>query len=219
MCFYFRQSKEALAVANRFKVKFKERDSLSSSQTINGFSHPKCAVIIDRDPSEINFYNWGLIPAGSDESIQKYTLNARIETLEQKWSYKSVINNRCLVIADGFYEWKDRIANGRNYKDRYLITLEDDNLFAFAGLYSSWIKMNGAVSYDSFTILTTQANDVVAQIHSKKRMPVILSRDDELRWLNGLPYKEVEYPYSVNLKARPSIEVRNIKEELFGSSL
>lgn len=204
MCFYFRQSKEALAVANRFKVKLKEGETLTSNQIINGFSHPKCAVIIDREPNEINNYSWGLIPAGSGESIQRYTLNARIETLEQRRSYKSVINNRCLIIADGFYEWKERVSNGKKKKERYLITMEDNSLFAFAGLYSSWTVDNGTISKNSFTILTTQANDVVAAIHSKNRMPVILGRDDEIRWLEGMHYKMVRYPYSVRLKAMQS---------------
>ncbi|PKP00491.1 MAG: SOS response-associated peptidase [Bacteroidetes bacterium HGW-Bacteroidetes-8] len=213
MCFYFRQSKEALAVANRFKVTLKNGESLSSAQIINGFSHPKCAVITDKEPDIINNYSWGLIPAGSDESIQRYTLNARIETLEQRRSYKSVINNRCLIIADGFYEWKERIFNGKEYKDRYLITMEDNGLFAFAGLYSGWKRDNGATFHNSFTILTTQANQVVAAIHSKKRMPVILSREDELRWLGGMPYKMVGHPYSVLLKATQSIDDKPKREE------
>lgn len=212
MCFYFRQSKEALAVANRFKVKFKEGESFSSAEIINGFSHPKCAVIIDREPNEINNYSWGLIPAGSDESIQRYTLNARVETLDARWSFKNVVNNRCLIVADGFYEWKERITNGKIFKDRYLISLEDDALFAFAGLYSSWIRDNGDFFHNSFTILTTKANEVVADIHSKKRMPVILNREDELRWLNGMPYKMVEYPYAPLLKATQSNDEKTKRE-------
>jgi len=216
MCFYFRQSQEALTVANRFKVKLKEGESLLTAKDINGFSHPKCAVILDKEPAEINNFSWGLVPAGSEESINRYTLNARVESLEQRWSYKSVIHNRCLIIADGFYEWKEHIYNGKKRKERYLFTLKNNGLFTFAGLYSSWRRDKEAPLFNTFTMLTTQANDVVAAIHSKKRMPVILKREDEYHWLEGMPFQMVEYPYSVNLNACSSVESNKKNEGHFG---
>lgn len=233
MCFYFRQSKDALAVANRFKAKFREdipdsalrissgqnispnnsiantnslfefqnneysnanKSSLnvngsSTFEMVNGFSHPKCPVIIDSEPGFIDSYTWGLIPSFAiDSEIQKFTLNARIETIDTKPSFKNSIGNRCLVIADGFYEWKEVSRNGKKFKHKYLIVMPDEQLFAFAGLYSFWNDRTSGNICKTFTILTTEANSVVAAIHSKNRMPVILKQNEESLWLEGAPY-------------------------------
>jgi putative SOS response-associated peptidase YedK len=203
MCFYFKQSKDALSLANRFKIKLKDNSPVLRSDFINGFSHPVCPVITNSEPNVLSNFQWGLIPEGSDTSIMKYTLNGRIETLDKRVSFANILNNRCLVIADGFYEWKERNLNGRKNRERYLFTSENEESFAFAGLYSIWQDKSKDQLYNSFTILTTEANNIVASIHSKGRMPVILKMDDEQSWLSGAKISEYAHPYSVNLLARP----------------
>ncbi|HCT93980.1 MAG: hypothetical protein A2X19_04695 [Bacteroidetes bacterium GWE2_39_28] len=215
MCFYFRQSKDALAVANRFKAKFRDdvsgsgscQSSLdvngrSSFEMVNGFSHPKCPVITDSEPGFIDNYIWGLIPFFAvDTDIQKYTLNARIETVDIKPSFRNNIGNRCLVITDGFYEWKEVSLNGKKFKQKHLITMPDEQLFAFAGLYSFWNDRTTGDVLKTFTILTTEANSVVAAVHAKNRMPVILNQEEESLWLDGAPHRLFADRRSLSLKS------------------
>lgn len=203
MCFYFRQSKEALTIANRFKIKLKDNEPVIKSDMINGFANPLCQVITNNEPESLSYFNWGLLPEGADSSIVKYTLNARVETVNEKRSFSGVVNNRCLVIADGFYEWKESQKSGNRNKQKYLFTIEDGELFSFAGLYSHWYDFSKKTDYKTFTILTTVASDLVASVHSKGRMPVILKKEDESDYLKGLDLSKYSYPYSLNLNAIP----------------
>jgi putative SOS response-associated peptidase YedK len=191
MCFHSRQSKSAIELQQRFKAKVAYAEQTNHPGIYNGFTYPNTPVITDKEPGHIKMFNWGLIPAWSnDEEIRAYTLNARIETIKEKASFKNVINNRCLVIADGFYEWKWLDEKGKK-KQKYLITKEADALFSFAGIYSVWInKVTGEIR-NTYTIITTVANELMSEIHnSKKRMPVILSEQREKDWLAG---EEIHY--------------------------
>jgi putative SOS response-associated peptidase YedK len=107
MCFHSKQSKSATELQNRFKATIDNPLEFKPNAHINGFEYPKTPVITDEKPSIITHYNWGLIPAwAKDEEIQKYTLNAKIETVNEKPSFKNSVNKRCLVIANGYYEWQ-----------------------------------------------------------------------------------------------------------------
>ena len=107
---------------------------------MNGFDFPKTPIITNENPEIIELYNWGLIPDWSkSEDIRALTLNAKIETIHEKPSFKNIVNQRCLVLANGFYEWQWRDSKGKN-KVKYEIGIENDELFAFAGLYSHWIN-------------------------------------------------------------------------------
>src|SRR5215472_4089996 len=123
---------------------------------------------------------WGLIPYwAKDASISSGTINAMSETAAEKPAFREAIRRRrCLVPADGFYEWK-RVVSGR--KQPYSIGMADDGLFAFAGLWDRWNDPAGKV-LESCTILTTEANALLKDIHD--RMPVILSPDDYDSWLD-----------------------------------
>ncbi len=202
MCFYSQISQDALRISNRFKAKFVDDVEYTPKAIINAFEYPINPVITNEKPSLIQYYNWGIIPEGvNDLNIRKFTLNARIETVAAVKSFKNIITNRCLVIADGFFEWKHLNLNGKVIKERYLITLPNTELFSFAGLYSSWENSQGN-KFKTYTILTTQANELMADIHNtKKRMPVILSKDDELKWLNGFNVGFFAFPYEQNLIA------------------
>ena len=120
-----------------------------------------------------------------DNSIRKYTLNAKIETLQEKPSFRNVIDNRCLIITDGFYEWQWLDPKGKR-KQKHLITLPENQLFTFGGLWSEWIDKETGEIVNSYSIVTTEANAFMAEIHnSKKRMPVILTKENETSWLRG----------------------------------
>lgn len=185
MCFHSKLSKKAQALQNRFKAKFENVDILLP-EIYNAFQYPKTPVITNREADKIQLFNWGLIPAwAKDDTIKKMTLNARIETIAEKPAFKGSIKNRCLILADGFYEWQWLDPKGKN-KQKYLITLPDDDTFAFAGLWSEWIDKSTGELLKTYTILTTEANELMSKIHnSKKRMPVIVSKENEKKWLEG----------------------------------
>jgi len=185
MCFYSQQSKTAQELRHRFDANFRQEGSYLPAP-YNGFEHPKTPIIINAYPSDIQLYSWGLIPHWAKEKdIWNQTLNARIETISEKPSFRDCVHHRCLVLADGFFEWKWLDEKGKK-KQKYRITLPDQEAFAFAGLYSRWVDKSTGEVFDTYTILTTEANELMSEIHnSKKRMPVILHPDLEKAWLSG----------------------------------
>ena len=203
MCFHSKQSKSAQDVETRFKANIDSPVNFKSQTHINGFDYPETPVITDEKPTIITHYHWGLIPSWAmDEEIKKYTLNAKIETVHEKPSFKSSINKRCLVIANGYYEWKWLDPKGK-LKNKYEIGLRNEELFAFAGLYSHWVDQNTGKIINTYSILTTEANPLLAEIHnSKKRMPIVLNQEDESRWLNHEPIDKFAFPYSANLMGK-----------------
>jgi putative SOS response-associated peptidase YedK len=202
MCFHSKQTKLALEVESRFKAKIDDLTVFKPSANINGFSYSKTPVIIDEHPEIITHYNWGLIPSWSnDKEIRKMTLNARIETIEKKPSFSNSVNKRCLIIANGFYEWQWLDSKGKN-KIKYEIGIGNDDLFAFAGIYSNWVDKTTGEIRNTYTIVTTEATPLMAEIHNmKKRMPIILKPNDEVNWLEHQPIHNFAFPYEVNLVA------------------
>ena len=191
MCFFFKQSKDAREVEHRYNAKIENEALFCAQNYINGFTFPQTAVIAGSNPELIRSYDWGLIPSwAKDNLIRKYTLNARIETIAEKPSFRDSVNNRCLVIADGFYEWKWLDAKGKN-KQKYLITLRDSGLFGLGGIWSEWKNNDTGKIINSYSIVTTDANDLMSKIHnSKKRMPVILTKQNEHDWLTGKSFDD-----------------------------
>lgn len=135
----------------------------------------------DRDIRRFDLMHWGLIPSwAKDPTIGSRMINARSETAATKPSFRSAVKyRRCLLPTDGFYEWK-AIA-GQKRKQPYYIRMADDRPFAFAGLWEHWEGLDGA-AIDSCTILTTEPNEMMADIHD--RMPVILDPKDFAQWLD-----------------------------------
>lgn len=187
----------------RFNAAIDALDDYDPTEFCSAFDFPKTPVITANEPKKVQLFHWGLIPEWSqDDTIRNYTLNARIETLSEKKSFKHVIQNRCLIMADGFYEWQWLTKNGSR-KQKYLITLPDEPLFSFAGIHSKWMNFDGH-TINSYTIITTQANELMSKIHNtKQRMPVILERSDEQSWLEGENFKKFAFPYSCDLIASP----------------
>jgi putative SOS response-associated peptidase YedK len=168
-------------------------------------------VITNDAPDRMQFFKWGLTPAWADE--EQGLINARSETVRQKRSFADAYESRrCLVPVDGFYEWADRGDGKRPYR----VAFEDDRPFAVAGLWERWEEPtrqtglaefgNGGAGEESstletFTILTTEPNDLISDLHH--RMAVMLPPERETEWLHGDP-EEV----SALLEPYPDDELR-----------
>ncbi len=137
------------------------------------------AVIANDDPKALTFFRWGLIPSwAKDPSIGNRMINARSETLAEKPSFRAAYKRRrCLIPANGFYEWTKR---GKS-KVPMFVHLKDQELFAFAGLWESWHDPDGG-EIRTCTIITTEPNEVVKPLHH--RMAVILHESDYDMWLS-----------------------------------
>jgi putative SOS response-associated peptidase YedK len=130
-------------------------------------------------PRELAMLHWGLIPSwAKDPKMGARMINARAETVAEKPSFRAAFRRRrCLVLADGYYEWQ---STGGRSKQPYYIRRRDDAPFAMAGLWEHWPK--GDPPIESCTVITTAANDLTRPIHD--RMPVILNEADYARWLD-----------------------------------
>jgi putative SOS response-associated peptidase YedK len=146
---------------------------------------------------ELSIARWGLIPFwAKDVKIGARFINARSETASDKPAFRVAFKmRRCLIPADGFYEWK-KLEKG---SDAYLVVLANRMPFAFAGLWESWKSPHGEL-IESCTILTTVANELLRPIHD--RMPAILSPSDYELWLN--PDPETSGSFKHILKSFPS---------------
>ena len=178
MCFHFKQSKSK----KEFETNGIKGEPIKG--VYNGFSHPKVSSITDENPNSLTDLQWGLIPSWAKSvDIKKYTLNARVETLDEKPSFKNA--KRCVVFSDGFYEWKWLDAKGKR-KQKYLMEYPKSVLFGFAGLYDQWIDKKTGEIIKSCSIVTTSAEGIMKEIHnSKLRMPVTLDDNQLSKWLNG----------------------------------
>lgn len=138
-------------------------------------------VMGDKAPA-IKIMRWGLVPFwAKDEKIGNKMINARAETLAEKRTFKGLLRRkRCLVPADGFYEW--RKEPGQRGKTPMRFTVSNEDLFAFAGLWDRWNNPDGE-ELETYIIITTAPNDLLATVHN--RMPVILKRADEKKWLDS----------------------------------
>ena len=193
MCGRYSFAVEDALIRERFGIRvhtaiYKARYNCAPTQNL--------AVIANDAPDTLKYFRWGLIPSWAKEpSIGSKLINARAETLTEKPSFKNAFRNRrCLVPATGFFEWK------RNHdKTPYNIRLKNGDVFCFAGLWDQWVSRDGEVIH-SFTIITTAPNKLTEQIHD--RMPVILHRDDEQRWISPRPdtsLAELLKPYPAEL--------------------
>ena len=137
-------------------------------------------VILNEDERHIQLLRWGLVPFwAEDPAIGSRMINARSETLAEKPSFRTPLKKRrCLVLADGFYEWQ-KTPDG---KVPMRITLKTGEPFAMAGLWETWKEPTGDL-LRTFTIITTSPNDLLEPIHN--RMPVILPREHEAIWLDN----------------------------------
>lgn len=159
---------------------------------VSGFNHPELLIYTDSQPEFPEVATWGLVPdwVHDEDQMKKTwnnTLNARGETIFEKPSFReSARNNRCLIYIDGFYEHHH--YNGKTYP--FFIQRKDENPICLAGLWNQWKSPNGGF-FNSFTIVTTVGNDMMAKIHNNPklkgpRMPLILTEELEEAWLSPI---------------------------------
>jgi len=175
VCNRFRSSRSDRYLAERFQawddIEHQPRFNVAPTQ-------PVVTIRQEAGKRKMAMMRWGLIPAGtSGLSAGHFFMNARSETVRTTPSFKNLINrNRCLIPADGFYEWKKMEA----VTQPYCFEVGAGDVFAFAGLWDEWKNPSGIV-VTSCTILTTAANSLIAAIHD--RMPVILPPEKYELWL------------------------------------
>lgn len=203
MCYRTKLNAKISDIERTFEAQFTDPQKYFPQDEINGFDFSQTPVIADHTPGEILMFNWGLIPYwAKNDQIKKSTLNAKIETVNEKPAFKDSIDNRCLVIANGYYEWQWLDEKGRQ-KKKFLITSNEDEIFAFAGFYSVWEHPGSEERIHSYSILTTEANELMSEIHNtKKRMPVVLHHKDHGLWLEGKEVQNFAFPYDHQLRAQ-----------------
>ena len=154
------------------------------------------AVVEEDEKRKLEMFHWGLIPSwAKDPAIGNKMINARAETVSEKPSFRKAFKvRRCLILADGFYEWQ-KIDSG---KQPYHIKMQDGSPFAFAGLWETWGRNGEEIR--SCSIITTEANDLMNEIHH--RMPVILPTEDYAMWLD--PDFDEKEPLTSLLKPYPA---------------
>jgi putative SOS response-associated peptidase YedK len=183
MCYQTKITKKREKLEEHFRAKLLEQDDFIPNSVFKAFDFPKTPIITNENPELIRLYQWGLIPNWADENWNRnFTLNARIETLDQKRSFKNIVDNRCLILVNGFYEWQ----HVNNSKIKYEIGFNDE-LFALAGLY------NENKTKNTYTVITTEAKGIMRTIHNTKlRMPFALKdKNDMQAWLHGDDIKPI----------------------------
>lgn len=177
MCGRYTIIAKAEVIEKKFNVKVPE----SYSPTYNAAPTQALPIITNKNPACISFFQWGLMSSWSQEKYSGSKLiNARVESITKKVSFKNAFTQRrCLVLADGFYEWK---RYSKKSKIPYRIQLNSKELFAFAGLWEEYTDANQCL-VQTFTIITKEANSAISKIHN--RMPVILDSKSEKAWLNS----------------------------------
>jgi putative SOS response-associated peptidase YedK len=159
---------------------------MKNQAVISGFTHPNMVVLSSQNPHEFTKMFWGLIPSWTKgrEDAKKFrvnNLNAKSETVFEKASFAdAVVSRRCIVPVSGFFEW----CTLNKDKYPYYIYVKETEIFGFAGIYETWLDSESGRSLNTFSIITTEANELMEKIHNtKKRMPLILSPDDAKIWL------------------------------------
>ena len=175
MCGRFQLSVKGKQISERFNVEvFNEL----YTPNYNCAPSQKLPIITNEHPKNLSYFQWGLIPFwAKDPKVGFRNINTRSETISEKPSFRDAFRKRrCLIPANGFYEWK-KDSN----KTPFRIFVKEDKLFAIAGIWETWKDAESRI-INSFSIITTEANSLVADIHN--RMPVILKTEDEKNWLN-----------------------------------
>lgn len=174
MCGRFQLSVKGKHISERFNVEvfdemYKPGYNFAPSQNL--------PVITNAEPGKLSFFKWGLIPFwAKDPKIGFRHINSRAESITEKPDFKHAFKRRrCLIPANGFYEWRKDAG-----KTPFRVFLKNEQLFAMAGIWETWKDARGHPVY-SFSIITTKPNPLVEKIHN--RMPVILHPEDEEAWL------------------------------------
>ncbi|MFC1598058.1 SOS response-associated peptidase [Patescibacteria group bacterium] len=195
-----------IAKPNELKERFKVKKIEGRlAPRFNAAPSQQLPLITNSAPTKITLAEWGIVPVWMrDEKSPKRLINARAETVDEKRTFKTAAEKRrCLVIADGFYEWSS--IPGQKFKQPFRITLKDEGPFAMAGIFEERKDKKGK-KYLEFAVITVESNSLMAKIHN--RMPALLLPEDEELWLDPeIPIKQaiaILRPYPARkMKAYP----------------
>lgn len=192
MCGRFQLSVKGRHISERFNIEVFDE---FYKPNYNSAPSQKLPLITNEEPHKLNYYRWGLIPSwAKDPKIGYKMINTRSETVLEKPSFRTAFKKRrCLVPANGFYEWKKN-----KDKTPYRIFLKNEEIFSMAGIWETWYDAEKRPVH-TFSILTTTPNELMKDIHD--RMPVILPREFESVWLNepdDQKLKELLHPFNAD---------------------
>lgn len=171
-----------IAKADEVRDKFKVEVPSQYKPTYNAAPSQVLPVITNKLPKEVSFFHWGLVPGwAKNKSISTKIINTSLESIVEKVSFRNALQQRrCLVICDGYYEWKQSFKKS---KIPYRIEKASKDLFSFAGMWEEYEDNEGKM-VRTFTIITKVANENLSKIH--ERMPVILpDQESGQMWLNN----------------------------------
>jgi putative SOS response-associated peptidase YedK len=179
MCYHISNNKKEY---NLRKLEIEYNDLYQPIYHASGHTYPLLPVVTNEEPEHVQRLQWGLMPFWAKSDFNRnYTLNAKAETLFELRSFKQHAMNRCVLLVDGFFEW--RHEGKLTYPFR--IFLPGEQVFPMAAIYSNWTDKETGETKGTFAVITTDANEDMAYIHNtKKRMPVILDAEGERAWLD-----------------------------------
>jgi putative SOS response-associated peptidase YedK len=187
MCFTVNVNLIKEELENRFGATLIDPDKYRPSYYYHAFGLPLLPAICSDEPSKIMLLKWGLIPAWTKNrdqaDIMRYkTFNARSESIDAKPSFSSSFRSkRCIIPVKGFFEWQHTLEG----KIPWYIYHSENEILSIAGVFDNWIEDNTGEIFNTFSIVTTSANDLMAAIHnSGRRMPVILDKSAATRWID-----------------------------------
>jgi putative SOS response-associated peptidase YedK len=187
MCFTVNVNLVKEELENRYGATLIDPDKYRPSYYYHAFGLPELPAICSGAPEKLSLLKWGLIPSwvrtiDDANEIRYKTFNARSESIEKKPSFSSSFKSkRCIIPVKGFFEWQ----HVGKEKIPWYIYHSGDEILSLAGLYDEWTETATGELLRTFSIITTDANDLMAEIHnSAKRMPAILDKSDEQSWLD-----------------------------------
>jgi putative SOS response-associated peptidase YedK len=187
MCFSVNVNLVKEELENRYGATFLDPEKYNPSYYYHAFGLPEMPAICSGKADKIQLLKWGLIPSWvktkeSANEIRLKTFNARAETIESKPSFsKSFSSKRCIIPVKGFFEWQ----HVGTKKIPWYIYHTDNEILSLAGLWDEWVETTTGELFSTFSIVTTSANELMADIHnSGKRMPVILDKQSEKQWID-----------------------------------
>ena len=187
MCFSVNVNLVKEELENRYGATFLDPEKYHPSYYYHAFAFPELPAICSGKTDKIQLLKWGLIPSwvkskeNADE-IRLKTFNARAESINSKPSFSmSFSSKRCIIPVKGFFEWQHIGTK----KIPWYIYRADSEIISFAGLWEEWVESSTGEMFSTFSIVTTSANEMMAEIHnSAKRMPVILDKQAEKQWID-----------------------------------
>jgi len=193
MCFTVNVNLIKEELENRYGATLIDPDKYRPSYYYHAFGLPSIPAVRSEDPSRIQLLKWGLIPSwtkGLEQAniIRYKTFNARAESIDTKPSFSSSFRSkRCIIPIKGFFEWQ----HVGNEKYPWYIYHFENEIISLAAIYDDWIESNTGEIYNTFSIVTTEANELMARIHnSGKRMPVILNEESVTKWIDSSTSQE-----------------------------